>query len=69
MIRYFPAKWTAGLARSLVRGWSREPWPPARIMAKRFSIVVKPWEGVAKEVDWKGEKTHFREGKIGFTAI
>ena len=44
MMRYFPAKCTAGLARSLVRGCSREPWPPARIMANRFSIVIQPWD-------------------------
>ncbi len=36
MIRYRPPKGTAGLARSRVRGSSRRPSPPARIMASTF---------------------------------
>src|ERR1017187_6467097 len=32
MMRYLPPKGTAGLARSLVRGQSRVPLPPARTM-------------------------------------
>src|SRR3990172_278180 len=31
MMRYFPARGTAGLARSLVSGHSRAPRPPPRI--------------------------------------
>jgi hypothetical protein len=32
MIRYGPPKYTAGLARSFVSGYSRSPTPPARMM-------------------------------------
>src|SRR5512136_1972350 len=32
--RYFPAKGTAGLARSRVRGNRRAPWPPPRMMVR-----------------------------------
>src|SRR5512139_400059 len=32
--RYFPAKGTAGLARSRVRGNRRLPWPPPRMMVR-----------------------------------
>src|SRR3970040_1965895 len=41
MIRYLPPKGTAGFARSLVKGCSRSPRPPARITA-RTSIADPP---------------------------
>src|SRR5438270_222649 len=34
MIRYLPAKITAGLARSSERMLRRSPWPPARMSAR-----------------------------------
>src|SRR5882724_8235723 len=37
--RYFPASGTAGLARSLVRGNSRVPWPPP-IMTESTLLVL-----------------------------
>ena len=37
MMRYFPPKGTAGLARCSVRGWRRSPFPPASTMVKMFS--------------------------------
>src|SRR3972149_12071243 len=42
MMRYLPPKWTAGFARSLVKGCSRSPRPPARIIA-RTSIADPPY--------------------------
>ncbi|GIW54061.1 MAG: hypothetical protein KatS3mg082_0465 [Nitrospiraceae bacterium] len=34
MMRYFPAKGTAGLLRTAVNGMRRSPLPPAMIMAR-----------------------------------
>ncbi len=39
MIRYFPPKGTAGLARCAVSGLSRSPFPPAKTMVKIFFMV------------------------------
>src|ERR1019366_2323762 len=44
MMRYFPPKGTAGLARSLVSGYSRVPFPPAStIPSTRSRIGFKPY--------------------------
>ena len=40
--RYFPARGTAGLARSLVRGNRRVPWPPPMITHKTV-LVFSCW--------------------------
>src|SRR6266540_1972376 len=43
MIRYLPPKGTAGLARSLVSGWRRVPFPPAStIPSTRSCISLRP---------------------------
>src|SRR5688572_28496701 len=39
MMRYRPPKGTAGLARSAVSGYRREPAPPARMMLIVFSCM------------------------------
>src|SRR3990170_1039192 len=39
MIRYLPPNGTAGLARCAVKGCSRSPRPPARIIVSTFFIV------------------------------
>ena len=39
MMRYLPAKGTAGFARCWVSGRSRSPRPPARIMVKTSRMV------------------------------
>jgi hypothetical protein len=38
--RYFPAKGTAGLARNLVKGYSRDPCPPPMINPKTAFIFM-----------------------------
>src|SRR3989304_1588688 len=40
MIRYFPARGTAGLARSLVSGHSRAPRPPPRINPNMSRLAI-----------------------------
>src|SRR6516164_6521976 len=40
--RYLPARGTAGLARSLVSGNSREPWPPP-MMTERTLLTLMDW--------------------------
>src|ERR1700691_3752556 len=43
MMRYFPPKGTAGLARSLVSGYNRVPFPPASTIPRtRSRIDFKP---------------------------
>jgi hypothetical protein len=39
MIRYFPAKGTAGLVRFAVNVPKREPSPPAKITARVFILI------------------------------
>src|SRR6266567_2635535 len=43
--RYLPASGTAGLARSLVSGKSRVPWPPPMI-TERTLLVFADWRPV-----------------------
>src|SRR5271169_2802 len=43
--RYLPASGTAGLARSLVSGKSRVPWPPP-MMTHRTLLVLSDWRPV-----------------------
>jgi hypothetical protein len=40
MMRYLPPKGTAGLARSAVSGWRREPAPPAKMMLMVLSCMA-----------------------------
>lgn len=43
--RYLPATGTAGFARVLVRGYSREPCPPPRMIASTFFIFYLDYLG------------------------
>src|SRR6266496_290151 len=46
MMRYFPAKGTAGLARFWERRLKRSPWPPARMIASTLLIaqpILSAW--------------------------
>ena len=40
--RYLPAKGTAGLQRSLVKGFKRDPRPPPIIMQMTFLFFIRP---------------------------
>src|ERR1700690_1917105 len=44
-MRYLPASGTAGLARSLVSGNSRVPWPPP-MMTQRTLLMLMDWRPV-----------------------
>lgn len=37
---YLPAIGTAGLDRCSVNGWSLEPWPPPKMIAKTFLLIM-----------------------------
>src|SRR5262245_12146771 len=52
-IRYLPPKGTAGLARSLVSGYSRVPFPPARTIPSTRSLMrCSPDAGLATRALW-----------------
>src|SRR5277367_2970080 len=50
-MRYLPAKGTAGLERSLVRGKSRVPAPPPMTIARVFSVIEGQFERFMREGD------------------
>src|SRR5215831_11727080 len=53
-IRYLPASGTAGLARSLVSGNKRVPWPPP-IMTESTLLVLIDIRPVIKELVYRSE--------------
>src|SRR6267142_5253892 len=78
--RYLPARGTAGLARSFVRGNSRVPWPPPMI-TESTSLVLADCRPVCDIVSCvlmellkpsvpgtqegsRGEETHYRNSKL-----
>src|SRR3990170_1057211 len=56
MIRYLPPNGTAGLARCAVKGCSRSPRPPARIIVSTFFIVSHPERCRPQQLVWS--ETH-----------
>src|SRR4029450_5833727 len=58
MMRYGPPKYTAGFARSFVKGYSRSPTPPARTITSVFSIrdshSSEPRNGGGEGAAWWG---------------
>src|SRR5438093_9421673 len=58
MMRYLPAKGTAGFARFAVSTPSREPSPPARITARIFMVYLNLREG--QHYLWNAEERHFQ---------
>jgi len=62
MSRYLPPNGTDALARSLVKGCSRSPKPPAIIIARALSIAFTPYAPLSTVIE-----CHLLNFKASFT--